>query len=326
MALLFVAPVLGQPASPGGPMLRVLALAQNATAALGTQTGETVGGFVELIQDQGISIAVEPPEGAPDRRGGLFRIGAAGVSFALEGSEVEVLLRGDGGLGMKMTLGDGAGLIDVYHDRDTPTLLLEGPGFSLGMQRGAVRILRNAGAPATDVIVIEGRASLIPTGKSGLVLDAAATNRVSVGADGSASAPVRGDGAAAQMTQSRRSLVQSSLIPDLVRQAEAVAEGDIEPPSRGAAIAAVVVAPEVRISEIVPRGTTAARVVSGAQQVGAASAPTSTAEAFIRTGQAALAVVGARLQRTRIVGATGAQVGLQASPEVSRPFNLLTGR
>ncbi len=318
--LALAAPLAAQGTQPTGPVVRVTALGENASAALGTQTGETVGGQAELFLDEPLLLAVEPPEGEPGERRGIFRVAAAGLTLVLDGVDVEIAPREDGGLRLKL-IESSAGTLDIYHERETPTLLIEGTGFSIGLPRGALRIVRSAAGAAVEISASDGRASLIPTGRDGLVLDAAGANRVSIAADGAAASPARAEGAAQAMASLRRGLVQRSLLPDLVRVAEAVAEGDIEPPTRGAAIAAAAVAPEVRISEIVPRGGTTSRLAAGGAQVGGAGAAASTAEAFIRTGQAALAVVGARLQRTRIIGATVGRT-LTVNPQLSRPFSL----
>ncbi len=155
------------------------------------------------------------------------------------------------------------------------------------------------------------------------MLDAAGDNSVMVMADGTLSLAARVEQVAASMRLRRSSIVQRSLLPDLVRVAEEVTEGDIEPPTRGAQIPVAAVAPQVRIPEIVPRGTLASQVISGSQGF-ATRAVQSTAESFIGSDSAALAVVGARLQRTRITGSivAGARAPLSVNIELLRPFTI----
>ena len=155
------------------------------------------------------------------------------------------------------------------------------------------------------------------------VLKAEGANGVIVAADGTLSPPQRVEGIAVTMASAQSVVIQRSLLPDMVRVAEEVAEGDIESPTRGAPTPVATVAPQVRIAEIVPRGSIAAQIIAGAQAVVQASVP-STAESFLGSRSAALAVVGARLQRTRITGSPGAapQAPLSINTQLSRPFTI----
>jgi hypothetical protein len=117
--------------------------------------------------------------------------------------------------------------------------------------------------------------------------------------------------------------VQQSLLRDLVRVAESAAEGDIEPPARGSAVPIAAIATAVRVADIVPRGggpTTFSG--SSAQSSSVATQGGSTAEAFLTSGQAALAVVGARIQGTRIVGGTAGRAPLGVNNQFRRRFTL----
>jgi hypothetical protein len=314
-------------AQPEEPSVRVTALSGPATITLGDQTFAPLGSEQPLFEDEALPVSVQGPQG---RRQALLHVRSAGVSLLLDGLGVDLQARGDGGVSVRVNAG-ARGAVDVYHDRERPWTLITLPGAWIGLSRGAVRIRPAQAAGSFEIIVASGSAGVFagqaPAGEAAggqaqLVLDADGQNSVVLAADGTLSAPRRDDAIAAQLTADRRAVVQRSLLPELVRVAEAVAEGDIEPPTRGSRFAAVTVAPEVRIPEIVPRGGVAAILSAGARTVTVATVQ-STAEAFLGSREAALAVVGARLERTRIIGNPATmRAPLSISRELRTPFLL----
>jgi hypothetical protein len=126
-----------------------------------------------------------------------------------------------------------------------------------------------------------------------------------------------------EMAATRSRVVQQSLLRDLVRVAESAAEGDIEPPARGSAVPIAAIATAVRVVDIVPRGSGVTSFSGGtAPSSGVAAQGGSTADAFLSSGQAALAVVGARIQSTRIVGGTAGRAPLGVNNQFRRRFTL----
>ena len=316
-------------AQPEDPSVRVTALSGPATITLGDQTFAPLGSEQPLFEDEALAVSVQGPQ---DLRQALLHVRSAGLSLLLDGLGVELQARADGGVSVRVSAAAGArGTLDVSHDRERPFTLIPLPGAWIGLSRGALRIRPGQAAGTFEIIAASGRAGVFagpaPTGEvagrqAQLVLDAHGQNSVVLAADGTLSAPRRDDAIAAQLTADRRAVVQRSLLPELVRVAEAVAEGDIEPPTRGSRFAAVTVAPEVRIAEIVPRGGVAAILSAGARTITVATAQ-STAEAFLGSREAALAVVGARLERTRIIGNPATtRAPLSISRELRTPFLL----
>ena len=221
------------------------------------------------------------------------------------------------------------GSFDVYYDDggSAPVAVSVG-GATVLLQRGSLRAERTA--DGVQVSVGDGQAVVyggeLPAGgvaalTDGVTLDAANGNSLTLAADGTLGDAVRIERVGASMLTLRSTIMQRSLLPDLVRVAEQVTEGDIEPPTRGAQIPAVAVAPQVRIPEIVPRGSLASQVISGSQGFASGSVQ-ATAETFIGSGSAALAVVGVRLQRTRITRSFAAGGPLSISRELLRPFTI----
>ncbi|MBU0638381.1 MAG: hypothetical protein KKB50_05905 [Planctomycetes bacterium] len=298
--------------------IRLTAVTEDTTATIGDQTQVRAGNMQFLYADETLPVSLR---GRAGRRSAILNIATLETTLVLHEIELELSLRDDGGLTIAVPAGEENGCLDVYHAADEPLTVLSLLGASVGLPRGALRVQRLPNEEL-DVRVGHGRASIVSSGGE-LVLDADGMNAVTLRSDGTPGEPRRDDTVAALMAGGRSDIMQRSLLPDLVRVAEAVAEGDIEPPTRGARIAAVSVAPTVRLSEVVPRGGATVSISVGATG-GQAGTAASTADVFLGSGQAALAVVGARLERTRIIGNPGttSRAPLSISGELRNPFTL----
>lgn len=219
------------------------------------------------------------------------------------------------------------GWVDIYHDASA-LILIEISRATIGLERGSVRVEARANGDMA-VLVGAGRAGVTPgdaSGGNGVVLIAGQQNAITVSPEGQLSDLRSEEGTGVMMASARGAIIQKSLLPELVQVAERVAEGDIEPPARGSLVPPAAVAVTMRVRDVTPRGTLATQVIAGSQGI-TLGAVQSTAELFLGRGNAALAVVGARLQRTRIIGspgtagATGAP--LTVSGELERRFTLI---
>jgi hypothetical protein len=222
-------------------------------------------------------------------------------------------------------------VVDVRFVADGRTAVVV-PGAVVLMSRGALRAARtDAGI---ELRVGEGSAIVYAgempadgvaglAGRQSLELAAGESNAITVGADGTLGAAKSIDDVQPEMADLASRVVQRSALPFLVSAAEEVTEGDIEPPTRDTGIPVATVAPEVRIPQIVPRGSLATQVITGSQSF-ATTTVQATAESFIGSGQAALAVVGARFQRTRITatGRAGTGAPLSVNRELTRLFQI----
>jgi hypothetical protein len=262
------------------------------------------------------------PEGAAGLIQAVLDVPDLGLTLVVNAAVLELQVREDGGLDVAIREWiESGGRLDVYHEQDSPAVRVLASGAEIGVGRGIVRLA--ARGEGLDVTAAQGQIAIQLPENRALQLTDGGENAVAIAAGGAADAARRVSDARVAVFADYQRLVQSSLLPDLVRVAEAVAEGDIEPPTRAAAVAAVAVAPLVQVREIVPRGGTVARVETGLQSALRSAPVQNLAESFIQGGEAALAVVGARLQRTRVVGAAGgARSPLSISPQVSRPFTI----
>jgi hypothetical protein len=246
----------------------------------------------------------------------------AGVTLVASAATIQLNVREDGGLEIALNAwGEGSGWLDVYHDQDAPPVGLSVAGARVALPRGIVRM-----AAQGDAVVLwaaSGQARVALADNREVALTGGAENALTVAGGAAVGPATRAANAEGAVFVAYQNVVQASLLPDLVRVAESVAEGDIEPPTRAAAVAAVAVAPAVTVREIVPRGGTVSRITTGLQGALRAAPIQNLAESFLSSGQAAQAVVGARLQRTRVVSDAGsARSPLAVSPEVTRPFSI----
>lgn len=306
------------------------ALGDQTVATLGTQSPAERGASDVAAIDAPLVFSLSAPAGVLPQAALRVTIGELGdVVVLVESASLEFSVREDVEGAMSIAFDSGpSGKVDVYNALSAPaSLLVSVRGGSILLPRGNVRVRSvDAGvdvATSQGVVAVFGGALPEEGVKSlsgGKSIDASSVNALMLRPDGSIS-EARSEDLAADMIRRRSALVQRSLLPDLVKQAEAVAEGDIEPPTRGARLAAAV-ALEIRVPEIVPRGGIVQAIVSGAVTVAQAPAR-STAEAFVGSGNAAEVVIGARLLRTRVVGAApGSTSPLRISGDVRRPFTL----
>lgn len=257
--------------------------------------------------------------GPPAARQAVLNADAVATTIVLNAVDVELALGADGGLSVAAASSEPGAWIDVYHGADAPQVELRVGAATVRVPRAAVRA-EHLGGDAWRISVANGAASVVAADGAEVAVQAGSAAEVDAsGATGPAAPAALG---LAQMTAAQSEITQASLLPDFVRVAEAVAEGDIEPPTRAARVEAAVVAPTVTIREVVPRGGTSLRVESRALVGVAGSRAQSTAEAFLASGEAALAVVGARLQRTRIIGAAAGGRALAINRELTPPFLL----
>ncbi len=244
-----------------------------------------------------------------------------GVSLTITGLDVTLEAPADGGLRVMVEPGDVVpAFLDLIHNVAGMPVEIVLEETTVTLARGAVRLTRTAPG-AWQIVASDGQAT-VADGAASRVIEAAGENQIAVGPDGLASPTSGGTGLDSLLTEQSR-VTRAALLPDLVRVAESVAEGDLEPPTRGSRVAAAAVAPSVRVKEIVPRGSFVTRVDNRAVSSLSAAAGQTLAETFIGSGEAALAVVGARLQRTRVVGVSG--VGgsaLSINRELTLPFTL----
>lgn len=308
------------PAEPREVVAVVTAMGDGAEVRLGDVVAQRPGQNPRLIEPEPIPVSVVA-RGVSEIA--AIQISGADASLVLNHVELDLRVRADGGLSIKLNRpAQGEWWLDVYHGADSPVVQIELAEAVLSLPSGSVRISSDQGR--IRVRVATGRL----TGQSAagqIALDATDRNETTISGDSFATAG-RAEGTIQDQSVARSSIVQRSLLPDLVRVAEAAAEGDIEPPTRGSTVQARAVAPEVRVAEIVPRGGVISTLVSGAGQsavfAGSGGAATQ-AEALLSSGQAAQAVVGARLQRTRF---TASRTG--TSFAISQQFSqfLVIGR
>lgn len=226
--------------------------------------------------------------------------------------------------------GQTSGIVDIYQQGELGAkILVIVPGAVAVLSGAAVRVAAVEGGVE---IALGGGTATIYSGElpadgiaaltNGVALDASGDNALVVGSDGTLSPPRPAEGVPQSMTGRRQSVIQRSLVPDMVKVSEAVGEGDIEPPTRGTRVAAASVAPPLQIPELVPRGSTATQVISGAQGQGATFVQ-SIASAFLGRGNVGLALVGVRLLDTRIIGgAGGSRAPLSINPQTRNRFTV----
>lgn len=299
-----------------------------AESTLVTMRGGVVlaGQIAEVFDDEQMAVAVtrEDKPGAAAFYIPEFAVTivASGASFALkiadDHSSFDIFWSRDD---------TSWGWIDVYHNQSDPAVRVVINGAEVGLKRGAVRVGRASQTGDLEVLAGAGQAFVVTQTGDAATLSAGAENQLFISTDGRLSAPVRRENAPTEMANSRAEIVQLSLVPDFARIAESVAEGDIAPPTRGSRVPAVAVAPSVRIREIVPRGGVVTRATAVSVAGSFTRGAQSTAEQFIgqRTVGVALAVVGARFERTRVTGATGVRPPLAINVEVRPRFLLGRG-
>jgi hypothetical protein len=275
---------------------------------------ELVGVGRPLLPDAPIALSCEPR----GTGGAVLSVPSCGVSITIAGAAAEVLLDAQDRIVIRPAATP-AGTIDVLVAAGGRVRFAFGDAV-IEMTSGAARLSASA----------EGWRFTLAAGKAeagGTSLDAAGSNTLT-SSGGSLGAAQKSESPAAALLATRSKIVQRAMLPLFARMAEAVAEGDIEPPARGSATVAVTVAPEVKVGEIVPRGGTVAGQ-AGTTAVAAAGGArgASTAEQFIRSGSATLIIIGTRIERTRIIGAgIGGNTALQVSPRLSRPRVQIGGR
>ena len=334
------------------PLFAVAWVAAFAAAAVSTAQDEEQGvwiGLTAIVAETRVQLGEQNPDAttrdivqlAMDEPVNVRLFGTdpetlRAVLYSEEARTMIVLNR----LGVDLKLDDGTGRVaislarapqdegwvDIYHDAD-PIIYIYVSGATVGLGRGSVRIEAKADGN-TAVIVGTGRAGVLPSDASGGIdvsLIAGRQNTVTISPEGGLSDHGVQEGAGVMMASARGAIIQLSLLPELVQVAERVAEGDIEPPSRGSLVPPAAVAVTVRVRDVTPRGTLATQIIAGSQGIIVQAVP-STAESFLGGNNAALAVVGARLQRTRIIGSPGtagaAGAPLSVSGELERRFTL----
>jgi hypothetical protein len=337
------------PAGAEGLEVRVVALGEESALRFGDREAAQVGDSDSFYSDAPLLAGVSRPGGGG---AAILYVADAGLTIVIGGSTVVLRQNEEGGVDVLIQMpGELPGYVDLYHQSDAPAVralpmagnleeALAADDFAerldqltrvmIGLKRGALRVLRTSAAGDSSVAVAAGSAAVSGEANGGIVLDAAGKNRVLLTAAGAIGQPDRLEGVPAQMQTDRSRIVQLSLLPEFVRVAEGVAEGDIEPPTRGSTVVAAAVTPPLRLREIVPRGGIVSRQSVSTVGGAVARAVQSTAERFIgeRTGGAALAVVGGRVERTRITGTSGAGVQrppLSISRDLSRRFFLGRG-
>ncbi|MBI5864685.1 MAG: hypothetical protein HZB38_09280 [Planctomycetes bacterium] len=255
-------------------------------------------------------------KGAAETRSAILRSTSLGLTMVIAGAATELEL----GEARRLTIRADAktpGTLDIASDGGA--VVLEVGELRAAMERGQMRV-----AISPDAIVLTATAGAIAarTGSAAAVHLSAEQNNTAEFRAGALGAPKRS--AAPPVAATRSRVVQRSLLRDLVRVAESAAEGDIEPPARGSAVPVLVAAPSLRVGDVVPRGGGVTTVTAaGAQSNAVAGAGVSTAETFLTSGQAALAVVGARIQATRIVGQpAGSSSPLGVNNQFRRRFTL----
>lgn len=296
-------------------VLIVTALSPDSSITLGAEPA-TIASTAGLYP--GEPLAVEVKGGVQDVRETMLRIDALGANLLAIRAALELETAADRALTIRPRL-EGNGLIDVYHEVDSPPIRIAIGPATVTLGRGVVRV-RATGESQVQIICASGTAE-VGAGAAKVVLDSRGKNSVMVrGAELSEAAPVD---IAGDIAATRSRVVQQSLLRDLVRVAESAAEGDIEPPARGSAVPIAAIATAVRVVDIVPRGSGVTTISGGtAPSSGVAAQGGSTADAFLSSGQAALAVVGARIQATRIVGGTAGRAPLGVNNQFRRRFTL----
>lgn len=311
-----VPPALAQQTRPADEIVAVVtALSPDSSVTLGEEPA-TVGSSAGLYP--GEPLRVEVKGGAQDAREVMLRLDALATNLLAARTTVELEIDNNRALLVRPQLGTN-GLLDVYHDADSPPLTVLINDASVRIARGVVRI-RAASDGQVEILCASGVAA-IGAGAAKIALESAGKNRVYLrGTSLSEAARVE---VARDVAATRSRIVQQSLLRDLVRVAESAAEGDIEPPARGSAVPIAAITTAVRVADIVPRGG-GPTSFSGAAAQGSnvAGQGGSTAEAFLTSGQAALAVVGARIQATRVVGGAPGRAPLGVNNQLRRRFTL----
>lgn len=337
------------PAEMEGLEVRVVAVGEESALRLGDREAAQVGDADSFYSDAPLLASVSRPGGGG---AAILYVADAGLTIVIGGTTVVLRQNEEGGVDVLVQMpGELPGYVDLYHQADAPAVrvlpmagaleeALAADDFAerldqltrvmIGLKRGALRVLRTSAQGDASVAVAVGTAAVSGEANGGIMLDAAGKNRVLLTSAGAIGETDRLEGLLAQMHTDRSRVVQLSLLPEFVRVAEGVAEGDIEPPTRGSTVVAAAVTPPLRLREIVPRGGIVTRASVSTVGGAVARAVQSTAERFIgeRTGGAALAVVGGRVERTRITGTSGAgaqRPPLSISRDLSRRFFLGRG-
>ncbi len=320
------------------------AVAKNTVVTLGAAPNVPVGTSETFTSDPNdyVPASVDRADG---NGAAIFHLREARVTVVATGLPIEFQLRieQDGGAAAEITIPptDALGWVDLYHDADRPPVyvnIIGGSGDAapakrseapllakIGMFRGAVRVRRVSPDGGFEIVSGAGMANVVTMAEQRAALESGAKNQVLLAPNGVLSELDRREGITGEMDAARSAILQQSVLPEFVRVAEEVAEGDIEPPARGSIVVAAAVAPTVRVREIVPRGGVVTRVAAGAVSSGRGGAAQSTAEQFLGAGEAALAVVGARFERTRVTGATGLRPPLAINRELRSRFSLGRG-
>jgi hypothetical protein len=219
--------------------------------------------------------------------------------------------------------------IDIYRSGDERTLLVD---FSdnqdatlavMALVRGTGRIARTQNGIELTVAEGEFECSVSRPASAVLTLRAGTQNAVTVTAAGFG--PPRSDPAIGDvMTAARGALVKASLLRDFASVAEETAEGSLEPPASGSPVTGGAALVFARVTEIVPRGTgfTSLSLAASSARAQGIFGTQSTAERFLGQNNAALAVVGARLQNTRVIANTTGGGALSISNEATPRFGL----
>lgn len=301
-------------------LVRVMAIAEATTVRLGEFAVQAAGEQASFYWDEALAVRVAREDGLG---AAMLHVPDAGLTLVVTGLTLRLQLRAeDGGVDLTIDPSGQPGWVDVYHDREQPYLRMILAGGMAGVRRGALRLTQLAAEGGFEIAVARGEANVAGAAGTEARLSAAAQNMVFLSPAGALSPPGRRDALEAEMLRARGLIVQQSVLPEFVRVAEAVAEGDIEPPTRGSLVMAAAVAPAVQIREIVPRGGLVTRVAAGAVTGGRRAAVQSIAEQFIGAGEAALAVVGARFERTRVTAASGLRPPLAINRELRSRFTL----
>lgn len=328
------APAAGQDGTPPPTVAaRVTAFSGDASVTLADASVLDKHKQEFLDADSWLDFSVRLREGASGDRPAqaVLSMSAIHTVIILDSAAVEIKqLKGVDAVISAFPRGQSRGIVDIYQQS-------EGGARILVIVPGAAALLSGAGVRTTAVedgveIALGGGTAKVFAGEmpadgvaaltNGVTLDASGNNALLVGSDGTLSPPRRVEGVAQSMNGRRQSVIQRSLVPDMVKVSEAVGEGDIEPPTRGTRIAAASVAPPIQIPELVPRGSTATQVISGAQGQGATFVQ-SIASAFLGRGNVGLALVGVRLLDTRIIGgAGGSRAPLSINPQLQPRFSL----
>lgn len=313
-------PALAQETTQDALRLRVSALGDAETALRVNDEAAIAGDQVFLEKGDSLDVSLEPT----GQQTALLTLSPVSIGVGLSRAGFSLTRIEDGRISIRPADAPPGAAIDIT-TLNTPVLVLLGDA-RVSLTSGAMRV--EYASDGWRLALASGQARLERDAVPAVELDARAANVVAVARNGAPGSTSRDEQFPVAWQSQRSAFVQRALLPDLVSVAEAIAEGDLEPPSRGSAVAAISVAPEVRITELVPRGGTAVTVTARTSVASAGGSVASTAESFLASREAALAVVGARLERTRIVFAgntTGSRAPLAISPELGRPFTLGRG-